>query len=121
MKASPAEYGLAREVKAVAVGAHAFAESDGTYTVRSLSRPGKKHHVIPATEGSQYFFTCDCTSGVVRRYLPVPCWASAVVGRRLEREGRARWFNGSWYSTEPQEESLDFDPDEFPHVAEVAG
>jgi hypothetical protein len=41
-------------------------------------------------------FGCSCRSGEYRTSLPVPCKHAAVAARRLEREGLARWEDGSW-------------------------
>jgi hypothetical protein len=41
-------------------------------------------------------FGCTCRSGTYRTSLPVPCKHAAVAARRLEREGLARWEDGTW-------------------------
>ena len=40
-------------------------------------------------------FACSCRSGEYRTSLPVPA-SAALAARRLEREGLARWDDGTW-------------------------
>jgi hypothetical protein len=66
-------YGLAAEVRAVEEGHNARVLPDGSVLVKSESHPGS-----------------------YRISLPVPCKHAAVAARRLEREGLARWEDGTW-------------------------
>ena len=42
------------------------------------------------------WFGCTCRSGQFRTALPIPCKHAALAARRLEREGLARWQDGTW-------------------------
>jgi hypothetical protein len=51
---------------------------------------------IRGIDGGVLRFACSCRSGQYRTALPVPCKHAALAARRLEREGVARWDDGSW-------------------------
>lgn len=100
---------IAAEARAVEFGHHAFRRKDGSYEVRSESRPDltwlvrlRTVHQVLDDRGpvwvSRVFiqFDCTCESGTFRGAELVPCWHAALVGRRLEREGLARWRDGLW-------------------------
>jgi hypothetical protein len=72
--------------------------------VRSRTRRGQSYELRPegVRQGRgplQLILRCSCQSGMARPSEPVPCWHAALVGRRFEREGWARWHDGSWWMT----------------------
>jgi hypothetical protein len=89
-------YGLAAEVRAVRDGHNARVLPDGSVLVKADSQPGSYRVWIRGTDGSTLLFGCTCRSGMYRLGLPVPCKHAALAGRRLEREGFARWRDGAW-------------------------
>jgi hypothetical protein len=89
-------YGLAAEVRAVEEGHNARVLPDGSVLVKSESSPGSYRVVLRGIADGVLRFGCSCRSGTYRTSLPVPCKHAAVAARRLEREGLARWENGSW-------------------------
>lgn len=95
---------LDAEVRAVEYGAHAFRQDDGSFVVRSESRDGIRWRVtyeaVRWADGPWAIrFRCECESGAFRSADLVPCWHAALVARRLEREGWARWERGVWWPT----------------------
>jgi hypothetical protein len=95
-----AAYGLAAEMRAVESGHNARVLPDGTILVKSDSQPGSYRVWIRAVRDGTVFFGCTCRSGTHRESLPVPCKHAALAGRRLEREGLARWHDGAWWIRE---------------------
>jgi hypothetical protein len=91
-----AAYGLAAEVRAVEAGHNARVLPDGSVLVKSDSQPGSHRVWIRAVHDGTLLFGCTCRSGTHRSRLPVPCKHAALAGRRLEREGLARWYEGTW-------------------------
>jgi hypothetical protein len=91
-----AAYGLAAEIRAVEAGHNARVLPDGSVMVKSDSQPGSHRVWIRAVRDGTLLFGCTCRSGVHRSRLPVPCKHAALAGRRLEREGLARWHDGTW-------------------------
>ena len=89
-------YGLAAEVRAVEEGHNARVLPDGSVLVKSESSPGSYRVVLRGIADGVLRFGCSCRSGTYRTDLPVPCKHAAVAARRLEREGLARWEDGSW-------------------------
>jgi hypothetical protein len=89
-------YGLAAEVRAVEEGHNARVLADGSVLVKSESHPGSYRVVLRGITDGVLRFGCSCRSGTYRTGLPVPCKHAAVAARRLEREGLARWDDGSW-------------------------
>ena len=89
-------YGLAAEVRAVEEGHNARVLPDGSVLVKAESHPGSYRVVIRGIAGGVLRFGCTCRSGAYRTTLPVPCKHAAVAARRLEREGLARWEDGTW-------------------------
>jgi hypothetical protein len=89
-------YGLAAEVRAVEEGHNARVLPDGSVLVKSESHPGSHRVVLRGVTGGVLRFGCSCRSGTYRTTLPVPCKHAAVAARRLEREGLARWEDGTW-------------------------
>jgi hypothetical protein len=89
-------YGLAAEMRAVEQGHRARLQADGSILVKSDSQGGSYRVRVHGVEDGVLVFDCTCPSGDYRAYLPVPCKHAALVGRRLEREGRATWQNGTW-------------------------
>jgi hypothetical protein len=89
-------YGLAAEIRAVEEGHNARVLPDGTILVKAESRPGSYRVTIRGIDDGLLRFGCSCRSGEYRGTLPVPCKHAAVAARRLEREGLARWDDGSW-------------------------
>src|SRR6266702_1179555 len=89
-------YGLAAEIRAVEEGHNARVLPDGSILVKAESRPGSYRVSIRAVADGVLRFGCTCPSGVHRASLPVPCKHAALAGRRLEREGLARWEDATW-------------------------
>ena len=89
-------YGLAAEIRAVEEGHNARVLPDGSILVKAESHPGSYRVVIRGIDGGILRFGCSCRSGQYRTALPVPCKHAALAARRLEREGLARWDDGSW-------------------------
>jgi hypothetical protein len=89
-------YGLAAEIRAVEEGHNARVMTDGSILVKAESNPGSYRVVIRGIDGGILRFGCSCRSGQYRTALPVPCKHAALAARRLEREGLARWDDGSW-------------------------
>lgn len=94
---------VSAEARAVEEGAHAFLQADGSFAVRSASRDGLRHRVtceaVAHGGRSRVRFRCSCESGTARPATFVACWHGALVGRRLERDGWARWDSGAWWLT----------------------
>lgn len=122
---------IAAEAKAVEQGAHAFLKADGSYVVRSASRPTMRHRVTcdPVSQQGRWVvrLRCTCESGSARPSAAVACWHGALVGRRLEREGWARWDAGAWVLTAPGLDRVRGGPvtpdpePEPPHVQKMSG
>ena len=91
-----AAYGLAAEVRAVESGHNARVLPDGSVLVKSDSQPGSYRVWIRGVRDGILRFGCTCRSGFHRASFPVPCKHAALAGRRLEREGFARWHDGAW-------------------------
>lgn len=94
---------LAAEVRSVEEGLRAYANGDGTFSVRSSTRPAIRWTVTvgawKSTAGWRLKFSCSCEGGRARPSQGVPCLHSATVGRSLERRGLARWVGGLWAPT----------------------
>jgi hypothetical protein len=87
-------------VHAVEAGRLARAVGDGTFQVRSDTRPISFHVVVRRVDGGGVvWFGCSCESGVYRPHLPVPCKHAARVGLRLEHDGLVTWqgADGLWH------------------------
>lgn len=91
-----AAYGLAAEVRAVEGGHNARVLPDGSVLVKADSQPGSYRVWIRGVRDGTVLLACTCPSGTHRASLPVPCKHAALAGRRLEREGLARWHDGAW-------------------------
>jgi hypothetical protein len=89
-------YGLAAEIRAVEEGHNARVLPDGSILVKAESHPGSYRVAIRSIVDGVLRFGCTCRSGEYRNALPVPCKHAALAARRLEREGLARWDDGSW-------------------------
>jgi hypothetical protein len=89
-------YGLAAEIRAVEEGHNARVLPDGSILVKAESHPGSYRVTIRGIDHGILRFGCECRSGQYRTALPVPCKHAALAARRLEREGLARWDDGSW-------------------------
>ena len=89
-------YGLAAEIRAVEEGHNARVLPDGSVLVKSESQPGSYRVAIRRIAGGVLWFGCTCRSGEYRTSLPIPCKHAALAARRLEREGLARWDDGTW-------------------------
>ena len=89
-------YGLAAEIRAVEEGHNARVLPDGSILVKAESNPGSYRVYLRRVADGLLWFGCSCRSGQYRTSLPVPCKHAAVAARRLEREGLARWEDGSW-------------------------
>lgn len=95
-RSTHAVYGLAAEVRAVESGHNARVRPDGSILVKSDSQPGSHRVWIRGVQDGTVLLGCTCRSGAHRTFLPVPCKHAALAGRRLEREGLARWHDGAW-------------------------
>jgi hypothetical protein len=91
-----AAYGLAAEIRGVESGHNARVLPDGSVLVKSDSQPGSYRVWVRGIREDTVLLGCTCRSGTHRASLPVPCKHAAIAGRRLEREGLARWHEGSW-------------------------
>ena len=89
-------YGLAAEIRAVEEGHNARVMPDGSILVKAESNPGSYRVYIRGIDDGVLRFGCNCRSGEYRTSLPVPCKHAALAARRLEREGLARWDEGTW-------------------------
>ena len=89
-------YGLAAEIRAVEEGHNARVLPDGSVMVKAESQPGSYRVAIRGIDDGVLWFGCSCRSGEYRTTLPVPCKHAALAARRLEREGLARWEDGTW-------------------------
>lgn len=89
-------YGLAAEIRAVEEGHNARVLADGSVLVKAESNPGSYRVTIRGIDDGVLRFACSCRSGEYRSTLPVPCKHAALAARRLEREGLARWEDGTW-------------------------
>jgi hypothetical protein len=89
-------YGLAAEIRAVEEGHNARVLADGSVLVKAESNPGSYRVTIRGIDDGVLRFGCSCRSGEYRSALPVPCKHAALAARRLEREGLARWDDGTW-------------------------
>jgi hypothetical protein len=89
-------YGLAAEIRAVEEGHNARVLPDGSILVKAESNPGSYRVSIRGIDDGVLWFGCSCPSGEHRTSMPVPCKHAALAARRLEREGLARWDDGSW-------------------------
>ena len=89
-------YGLAAEIRAVEEGHNARVMPDGSILVKAESNPGSYRVYIRGIDDGVLRFGCNCRSGEYRTSLPVPCKHAALAARRLEREGLARWDDGTW-------------------------
>jgi hypothetical protein len=89
-------YGLAAEIRAVEEGHNARVMLDGSILVKAESNPGSYRVYIRGIDDGVLRFGCNCRSGEYRTSLPVPCKHAALAARRLEREGLARWDEGTW-------------------------
>lgn len=95
---------LSAECRALEEGLTARSNGDGTFSVRSSSRPGVTWMVsvgmVKMDERWLLKFTCSCEAGRARPSELVPCLHSAAVGRSLERRRLAVWFGGIWQASE---------------------
>jgi hypothetical protein len=89
-------YGLAAEIRAVEEGHKARVLPDGSILVKAESNPGSYRVSIQGIDDGVLWFGCNCPSGEYRTSMTVPCKHAALAARRLEREGLARWDDGSW-------------------------
>lgn len=91
---------IAAEVRAIEEGLRAYPNGDGTFRVRSSSRPALWWTVEVAAwrsaKGWRIKFACTCEGGQARPSEATPCLHSACVGRSLERRGLAYWTEGLW-------------------------
>lgn len=91
---------LSAEVRAVENDLRAWSNGDGTFRVRSSSRPGLWWTVeiaaVKTTEGWRLKMGCTCEGGRSRPGSFVACLHGACVARSLERRGLAKWVGGLW-------------------------
>lgn len=109
-------YAVRAEVRAVEEGHRAFDNGDGTFRVVSDTREGVAYTVRPvlgSTPKAMCLISCDCPAGRNARNRTCPCKHAALVGRRLEREGKLRFDTGLdfWVTPgtppEPTKEEID--------------
>jgi hypothetical protein len=101
---SAGAYALRCTVQAVECGRVARSQGDGTWLVRSDSRPASHRVVVRHVQDSGVvWFGCSCESGDYRPHLPVPCKHAARVGLRLEHDGAVVWNDedGLWHQRRP--------------------
>lgn len=95
---------LGAEVRAVENGLQAWSNGDGTFRVRSVSRPGLWWVVelaaVRTEQGWRIKAGCTCEAGRARPGQFVTCMHSAAVCRSLERRGLATWQGGIWAPTD---------------------
>lgn len=91
---------LGAEARAVEAGLRAWSNGDGTFRVRSSSRPSLWWTVeiaaVKTPEGWRLKTGCTCEAGRSRPGQYVACLHGACVARSLERRGLARWVGGLW-------------------------
>lgn len=100
---------IAAEARAVEEGAHARIQDDGSFLVRSATRPRSWRLTVETRSvGGRWRIRvrCACESGSARPSEPIPCWHAALVARRLEREAWAIWDAGSWWLTDAGRDRL---------------
>ena len=99
---SQKEIAFGAEQRAVEEGHRAFVQSNGSFRVVSDTKPDTSYNVTywGVAHIGLIHFHCTCPAGVNRPHIPVPCKHAALVGRRLEREGFARWQGGEWFVTD---------------------
>jgi hypothetical protein len=100
---APAQAGafaLRRMVQAVEAGHLARAQHDGSWLVRSDSRPASHRVVVLQVQSNGIVWLgCGCESALYRPHLPVPCKHAARVGLRLEHDRLVSWnaTDGLWH------------------------
>lgn len=99
------------ERKGMEIGAYAWKNPNGTFTVRSATRPDLRHDVMPYyLPTGAIRLECGCESGEASQLSLVPCWHATRVGRRLEREGIAIRGKYGWYLKDPSAKGIPGDP-----------
>ncbi len=95
---------LAAELRAVEEGHVArLALERGVLLVCSDTRPGVVYELRPESHNGLLYVTCTCPSGsCADRGAPgdLACKHAALVARRLERTGLARFDGACWVVTE---------------------
>lgn len=89
-------YNLRAEARSVESDHRVWRRDDGRYEALSETRPGKRHVMAVHLEVRPVRFTCTCEAGEYQAREQTPCWATAKLARRLEREGVVRWDRGVW-------------------------
>lgn len=126
---------IAAEARAIEEGHRAYARSDGSYDVISDSFTddgGRPLHfrVKPVVYWPHLAFYCDHpqVAGLADRPAMTapghaPCKHVALVLRRMEREGKARFVaedpSGPWHTTEPDPLSLMSDEEREASVTDI--
>jgi hypothetical protein len=91
---------LAAEARCVEAGLRACDNGDGTFRVRSSSRPDLWWTVsvaaVKTPQGWRLKMGCTCEGGRSRPGQFVACLHGACVARSLERRGLAKWAGGLW-------------------------
>lgn len=99
------------EAKGIKIGAYAWRNPNGTFHVRSATRPGLKHDQMPVyLPTGAIRIECGCEGGEAFKWALTPCWHSTRVGRRLEREKVAIRGFGGWHLRDPRAEVIPGDP-----------
>jgi SWIM zinc finger len=91
-----AAYTIACEARGLREGHRARALGDGSLLVKASSGDGSYRVRVAGVRDGLLVLRCSCPSGDYRARLPVPCKHAALAARRLEREGLARWEDGTW-------------------------
>lgn len=89
------------EVRAIEEGHRARATHEADVYLVKSDTSDKSYRVTYTVLGyleDMLHFHCDCKSGQNRQHLPIPCKHATLIGRRLEREGRAVWSDGMFYA-----------------------
>ncbi len=94
---------LAAEVRAIEEGHIArLALERGVLLVTSDTRPGVIYELVPQGRNGLLHISCTCPGATPDRGAPgdLACKHAALVARRLERAGLARFDGAKWMITE---------------------
>lgn len=99
------------EAKGIRLRHQARKNANGTFTVKSATRPDLRHDVMPVyLPTGAIRLECGCESGESYPWALIPCWHATRVGRRLERERVAVRGKHGWYLRDPQAKEIPGDP-----------
>lgn len=100
-----AERNLAAEARAVEEGHHARYDAERHRFLVKSDTSDRTYQLAAHGAPDLVAFSCTCPAGV-RRHVPagtVPCKHSALIARRLERQGLVRFDGTYWVVTEAAE------------------